>query len=61
MPQSGGTTHMVHISDVKYIMPADSIIQHLPDFNQYGRKTKYNISPAQVSDLKMAVGHHIKY
>ena len=52
MPQSGGTTHMVHISDVKYIMPVDSIIQHLPDFNQYGRKTKYNISPAQVSDLK---------
>ena len=40
MPQDGGKSHMVHISDVKYIMPADSIIQHLPDFNKLGRKTK---------------------
>ena len=51
MPQDGGPTHMVHITDVKYIMPADSIIQHLPNFNQMGRKTKYNLNPDHVVDL----------
>ena len=51
MPQDGGKSHMVHISDVKYIMPADSIIQHLPDFNKLGRKTKYNLNPDHIPDL----------
>ena len=51
MPQDGGKSHMVHISDVKYIMPTDSIIQHLPDFNKLGRKTKYNLNPDHIPDL----------
>ena len=51
VPQEGGPSQMVHISDVKYIMPADSIIQHLPNFNHLGRKTKYNINPDHVIDL----------
>ena len=51
IPQDGGKSHMVHISDVKYIMPADSIIQHLPDFNKLGRKTKYNLNPDHIPDL----------
>ena len=51
MPQHGGLSHMVHISDVKYIMPADSIIQHLPNFNELGRKTKYNLNPHHIVDL----------
>ena len=51
MPQNGGSTHLVHISDVKYIMPVDSIIQQLPDFPQLGRKTKYNLNPDHIIDL----------
>ena len=51
MPQEGGPSQMVHISDVKYIMPADSIIQHLPNFNYLGRKTKYNLNPDHITDL----------
>ena len=51
MPQNGGKSHFVHISDVKYIMPADSIIQHLPNFNELGRKTKYNLNPDHIPDL----------
>ena len=51
MPQEGGKSQMVHISDVKYIMPADSIIQHLPNFNELGRKTKYNLNPDHIVDL----------
>ena len=32
-------------------MPADSIIQHLPDFNKLGRKIKYNLNPDHIPDL----------
>ena len=42
---------MAHISDVKYVMPADSIIPHLPIPNQFGRMTKYNLNPKNVPDL----------
>ena len=51
IPQEGGTSQMVHITDVKYVMPADSIIQQLPDFDQLGRKAKYNLNPDEVEDL----------
>ena len=42
---------MVHISDVKYVMPVDNIIPHLPIPNQFGRMTKYNLNPKNVPDL----------
>ena len=51
MPQNGDPSHYMHISDVKYVMPADSIIQHLPNFNELGRKTKYNLNPDHSIDL----------
>ena len=51
MPQNGGLSHYMHISDIKYVMPADSIIQHLPNFNELGRKTKYNLNPDHITDL----------
>ena len=43
---------MVHISDVKYVMPVDSIIPHLPIPNQFGRMTKYNLNLKNVPDLQ---------
>ena len=33
-PGEGGKNQTVHITDVKYILPADSIIAKLPDYNQ---------------------------
>ena len=42
---------MVHISDVKYVMPVDSIIPHSPIPNQFGRMTKYNLNLKNVPDL----------
>ena len=32
-PAEGGKSQMVHITDVKYILPADNIISKLPDYN----------------------------
>ena len=49
--KQGKKPKMVHISDVKYIMPVDSIIPHLPILNQFGRMTKYNLNPKNVPDL----------
>ena len=37
---------------MKYILPADSIISHIPTFNQFGRKTKLNLTPDEVPDLE---------
>ena len=39
-PAEGGKSQTVHISDVKYILPADNIIAKLPDYNRFGCKTK---------------------
>ena len=37
---------------MKYVLPADNIISHIPTFNQFGRKTKLNLNPDLVPDLK---------
>ena len=52
VPVEGGKPHFVHITDVKYIMPVDSIIPHLPLPNQFGRMSKYNLNPKNIPDLK---------
>ena len=52
VPCEGGKPHFVHITDVKYVLPADSVITHIPTFNQFGRKTKLNLNPDVVPDLK---------
>ena len=36
VPAEGGKSLMVHITDVKYILPADNIIAKLPDYNKFG-------------------------
>ena len=51
IPVEGGKPHFVHITDVKYIMPVDSIIPHLPLPNQFGRMSKYNLNPKNIPDL----------
>ena len=47
--------HTVHITDVKYVLPADNDISHIPTFNQVGRKAKLNLNPDVVPDLKWKV------
>ena len=38
MPGTGGKSFHLHVTDVKYILLADSIIAQLPDYNKFGRK-----------------------
>ena len=42
---------VVHITDVKYILPADTIIAKLPDCNKFGHKTKLRLNPQNIPDL----------
>ena len=42
---------MVHVSHLKQIFPADIIIDKIPDYSTFGRKTKLAIHPDQNPDL----------
>ena len=41
----GGNTTWVHLTDVKYILPADNVIDKLPDYQSFGR------NPDRIPDL----------
>ena len=47
----GGNTMWVHLTDVKYILPVDNVINKLPDYQSFGRKTKLRINPDRIPDL----------
>ena len=55
IPCEGEKPHFVHITDVKYVLPVDNVKSHIPTFNQFGRKTKLNLNPDFVPDLKWKV------
>ena len=61
VPVEGGKPHFVHITDVKYIMPVNSIIPHLPLPNQFGRMSKYNLNPKNIPDLKWKIINYFEY
>ena len=50
-PAEVGKNQMVHITDVKYILPANNIIAKLPDYNKFGCKTKLRLNPQNIPDL----------
>ena len=51
MPGIGGKTFKLHVTDIKYVLPADNIIAQLPDYNKFGRKTKLRLNPDNIPDL----------
>ena len=42
---------MEHISNIKYIMPAEWYISQLPDYEIFGRQTKLHSNPKNIPDL----------
>ena len=40
IPSTGGRSKMEHISNIKYIMPAEWYISQLPDYELFGQQTK---------------------
>ena len=51
VPAEGGKSQVVYIADVKYILPADTIIAKLPNYNKFGCKTKLRLNPQNIPDL----------
>ena len=43
--------HMVYVSHLKQVFPADIVIDKIPDYSTFGRKTKLAIHPDQIPDL----------
>ena len=42
---------MEHISNIKYIMPAERYISQIPDYETFGRRTKLHLNPCNIPDL----------
>ena len=42
---------MEHISNIKYIMPAERYISQLPDYEIFGQQTKLHLNPKNIPDL----------
>ena len=51
IPSTGGKSKMEHISNIKYIMPAERYVSQIPDYGTFGRQTKLCLNPHNIPDL----------
>ena len=51
IPSTGGKSKMEHISNIKYIMPAERYISQLPDYELFGQQTKLCLNLKNILDL----------
>ena len=51
IPSTGGKSKIEHVSNIKYIMPAEQYISQLPDYELFGRQTKLRLNPKNIPDL----------
>ena len=50
-PSIGGPTEMKHMKHVKYVLPADQYIKHVPNYSAFGRKAALRMNPNKIPDL----------
>ena len=55
MPIEGGPQKTIHIKHAKPIIPVDRVMQSLPDYTNYGRKSRYNINVDELPDLNWSL------
>ena len=48
---SGDQVKMVHIKDIKVVLPVDKVINGMPDCTKFGRKSKLDLDPTEIPDL----------
>ena len=51
IPSTGGKSKIEHISNIKYIMPAERYISQIPDYKMFGHQTKLHLNPCNIPDL----------
>ena len=56
-PLIGGLTEMKH---VKFVLPVDQYIKHVPDYSAFGRKAALRMNPNKIPDLhwQLAYKYH---
>ena len=47
----GDQVKTVHIKDVKVVLPVDRVINKMPDYTKFGRKSKLDLDPTRIPDL----------
>ena len=50
VPPEGGDMKTAHIKHVKPILPADRVVNAIPDYTQFGRRTKLLLDPNKIPD-----------
>ena len=51
IPSTGGKSKMEHISNIKYIMPAERYISQIPDYETFHRQTKLRLNLHNIPNL----------
>ena len=47
----GDLVKTVHIKDIKVVLPVDRVINEMPDYTKFGRKSKLDLDPTKIRDL----------
>ena len=55
----GEQVKMVHIKDVKVVLPLDWVIQEIPDYTKFGRESKLDLDPMKIPDLNWILSTRI--
>ena len=42
---------MIHVKHTKVILPVDRVVDSIPDYTKFGRKSKLTINPEKIPDL----------
>ena len=56
---SGDQVKMVHIKDIKVILPVDRVINEVTDYTKFGRKSKLDLDPMRIPDLNWVLSTRI--
>ena len=51
IPREGGPSRWAHVTNVKYVLPVDAIIDQMPVTTHIGRPARLNIHPSREPDL----------
>ena len=52
---------MKHVKHVKYVLPVDQYIKHVPDYSAFGRKAALRMNPNKIPDLHWQISRYIPH
>ena len=50
-PTEGGPTKTIHVKHAKVVLPVDRVVDSIPDYTKFGRKSKLTVNPEKILDL----------